>query len=464
MRLLMCAAVLLIATTTLVARQQRDSTTASTGTGSISGTVVSRDTNLPVRGSRVALTGSGLETALVVAADDEGGFKFEGLAAGTYRLWAVKAGFLTSSYGEKQPGQSLPGARVVLTAGQRVERLRIQLIRGGVISGAVIDGRGEPAIGAVVTPLRVVIRSGRQTLLPSSMQETDDRGMYRFHGLPPGDYVMAAMSFGVGLFRAMAEGGGFDGADGHVPIQLLMPMSDPGQASVSPSFHPRGSRLASAARITLGLGAEHAGIDIQMPSERGVRVSGVLRGADGSPPASDGSITVALLNREELDVESALGQLGTKLALVKAGAFELLDVPPGDYEVRVERLSFAAGAELPGAEHVRASEWASQEISVQGTNVDGVVLTLQPGLTVTIAIESDSGPLPDFNGLQLTRIAGTQRLEGFGQDPAKLENGRFVMRNVLPGQYQSHWQTRFPVGASSPSFSAIATRLISVSM
>src|SRR5262245_26100151 len=89
----------------LLSAQRRDASPASpSGTGVISGTVIVRDAGTPVKSARVALTGPALEEAKLVMAGDDGVFRFEGLAAGEYRIWAVRAGFLTSSYGEKKAG------------------------------------------------------------------------------------------------------------------------------------------------------------------------------------------------------------------------------------------------------------------------------------------------------------------------------------------------------------------------
>ncbi len=64
----------------------------SKGSGVITGTVVAGDTGLPVRGARVALTGSNLQQSIGRLSDDQGAFVFEGLGAGLYRLGAARLG------------------------------------------------------------------------------------------------------------------------------------------------------------------------------------------------------------------------------------------------------------------------------------------------------------------------------------------------------------------------------------
>ena len=415
----------LIAGVALPGQQRRDSSAAASGTSVISGTVVSRENDAPVRGARVALSGGSLEASVVVTADDDGVFRFDGLAPGAYRLWAVRAGFLTASYGEKRPGSGLPGTRIVVGAGQRVERLRLQLPRGGVISGVALDANGEPVVGAMVIALRAAIRAGRSTMLATVFQETDDRGIYRLHGLPPGEYVVASMSMGLGLFRTMQESGGFDGAPGHAPAELFM-MPDYLQMNASPTLYPGGSRFANASRITIGTGEERAGIDIRLSPERGVRVSGVVREADGSVPTGDAPIAVVLVNRDGGDFTLPGEFFGARMAIVKNGQFELANVEPGEYELKVNR---------PGADSDVA--WAVQTLTVQRTNVDGVVLTLQPGLTLTISLEMEGGPSSDIAGLILTRRSDSGEFDPHrGQYGAELKEGRFVARGLLPGNYR----------------------------
>ena len=64
----------------------------------------------------------------------------------------------------------------------------------GLISGRVVDGKGRivPAAFAICYPLN---ENNRLRLAGYRKMQTNEKGEYRFGGLPPGDYIVAAVSF-----------------------------------------------------------------------------------------------------------------------------------------------------------------------------------------------------------------------------------------------------------------------------
>src|SRR6185436_6790311 len=75
------------------------------------------------------------------------------------------------------------------------DTVRIQLVRGGVITGNVTNAAGEPVIGVSV---RASIIRDPQGQVPKTNslyfmeRQTDDRGIYRIFGLMPGTYIVSA--------------------------------------------------------------------------------------------------------------------------------------------------------------------------------------------------------------------------------------------------------------------------------
>src|SRR5262245_23581772 len=171
----------------------RDAARSATGTAVISGVVLVDDTERrPLRRVRVAITSSDRETNRAMITDDAGTFSFTGLPAGRYSLQAIKAGFVTMSFGATRPAR--PGTPIVLADGQRASGITLKMPRGAVITGTVVDQNGEPAIGVGVTALRRTIVNGAPQIGFSSTRrvETDDRGAFRLYELAAGDYVVAA--------------------------------------------------------------------------------------------------------------------------------------------------------------------------------------------------------------------------------------------------------------------------------
>ena len=130
----------------------------ASGTAVISGRVVSADAEpKPVRRARVMLNSSDREVGRTAITDDAGMFSFTALPAARYSLSAMKAGFVTVSYGEKRPGR--PGTAIPLNDAQRVAGLILRMHRGAVITGTVLGSDTEspraasPSVRCVTTSI-----------------------------------------------------------------------------------------------------------------------------------------------------------------------------------------------------------------------------------------------------------------------------------------------------------------------
>lgn len=179
------------------------------GAATLSGTVLSAATGRPLVGARVSLIwssdlstvrssgpGRGGATAAggtvtpgpwadtVAFTDESGRFAFTGLPGGRFVLEASRDQFMPASYGQRQPGR--PGKPIELLDGQSLV-VRFEMVRGSAIVGTVFDEAGEPVVQAQVRALRhLTNQNGVTRLRVVDATMTDDRGMYRFHELPPG--------------------------------------------------------------------------------------------------------------------------------------------------------------------------------------------------------------------------------------------------------------------------------------
>ena len=165
-------------------------TPLSVGTATVSGTIVVAGSGQPARRARVMLNvteGGGSRTAMT---DENGRFVFSGLGAGRYNLSVSKNGHVGVTYGQSRPGRA--GTPIQLADGEQFTA-NLQLPRGSVITGTILDEYGEPSAGIQVRVLRYVMQGGRRTLQQSGSGSTDDRGIYRVFGLQPGDYVVSAI-------------------------------------------------------------------------------------------------------------------------------------------------------------------------------------------------------------------------------------------------------------------------------
>ena len=117
----------------------------------LEGRAIISTTGEPVSGvrPRLARTAPGTDT-VKVASDADGRFSFEEMDPGSYILSASRSGgFLAEVYGAGSPGSS--GTPLTLSAGQVLTNIEFRLTPLGVISGTVVDDRGNPMPGVRVT-------------------------------------------------------------------------------------------------------------------------------------------------------------------------------------------------------------------------------------------------------------------------------------------------------------------------
>ena len=160
------------------------SSTLPAGKGAIAGTVTIAS-GQPAAGARVMLNGGGGDgpVSRTTTTDTRGQFVFEGLRAGRYNVMVQKPGYVSISYGQRRVGGA--GTQIPLTDGER-RNIEILLPKGAVITGMVLDERGEPAINANVRPMRYTLMTGGRRAQQAGGAQTDDRGIYRLHSLQPG--------------------------------------------------------------------------------------------------------------------------------------------------------------------------------------------------------------------------------------------------------------------------------------
>jgi hypothetical protein len=369
-------------TTTQTNQPARDTTQQqpTMGTGSIAGVLTLAGSGTPVRHARLMLTGNGLRPSRTAQTNDQGGFSFPSLPAGRFTLTASKPGYVDMSYGAKQPGR--PGTPIQLIDGQKLEKVNFSLPKGSVITGTVVDENGEASPGTQVRAMRYVMRTGEKTLQAAGSDTTDDRGVYRIYGQPPGDYIVSAVPRNANISdlrqTVMAEvesllqqaqaanavpggpgganngggrGGGRGGAQGLGAIGNNIAGVGRGQAYIdqanalqaqlqqqgdqtpsvayAPVYFPGTITSTAATTLTLGLGEERAGVDFQLQLVPTARIDGTLTSPTGSiPPGVQIQIAPAGQNGQPF--------AGANLNVARAGQdgkFSFTNITPGQYTI-----------------------------------------------------------------------------------------------------------------------------------
>jgi protocatechuate 3,4-dioxygenase beta subunit len=413
--------------------QPRDTTPATPATSSITGRVVTADTGKPVKRAQVRISGTGRGGRSTIT-DDQGVYTVTALSAGSYTVTASKNGFVDAVYGQRRPLQ--PGTPVQLTDNQRAGGVDLRLIRGGVITGHVLDEDGEPLMRAVVAIQRYQYLQGNRQLTPAGGDQTDDRGVYRVFGLPAGDYYVSVSVAGLGQFlgrglQQLAAGiGGFGGPGGRGGRGAGFGAVDETEASgYAPTYYPGVVSASDAGKVTVGPGQEVGGIDFQIQLVPFATVGGIVGGAD-----NNSGITVTLAP-QDTNARGPLGGTVMNGRTAPDGSFSIPNVPPGHY-VAIARSGGRQNDQRIGV----------TPVAVNGQNIGGLPISLQAEITMSgnITVESSGTPSPtDYSGFRvdapevtpLPFVGGGGPGGRGGGNGRAAANGTFSVPNLVPGKH-----------------------------
>ena len=410
--------------------------------GSITGRVVGED-GQPLASVSVRISSLNIARPLrrVTATDIKGNFSAGDLPVGAYQISATAPGLVST------PGKPLDAPYHL------GENVTITLVKGGVITGKVLDTTGQPVVGAPVSALRVRDVEGRivtESLPATGSRLTDDRGMYRIFGLPAGYYIVASGGEGESLATNIG-------------------------ARTVPTFYPSATR-DTAQTVFVHTGAEIQGIDIRHRGEWGHAVSGSIVGAALTSAISESNIVVELFHLESGALVSS-----SSVNFRLGNSFGIYGVPDGEYEITARQQI----SELPGRNTAKSLVSTPQRVIVSGKDVTGLNLPL-------VALSSIAGQVGleklAKSDCQITRrgeLAATlmvlRREESASRRRSYMnhslrstlnDEGEFVIRDLEAGHYRlipqlpsDHWYVKaMTVGAPSTKPAAVKAPMSSLAM
>jgi protocatechuate 3,4-dioxygenase beta subunit len=296
---------------------------AQAATGRLAGRVTVEGANTPIAGARVmvfpmmraAMPPTGpMAMPPQGTTDQDGRFVFNGVAPGEYRIDVQKTGFASSADPTARP------ATYTVAAGQALDNISIVLLKGAVITGKVLDQKGEPVTDAHVMALRRFTPPGAMAvpprLIPTAMQgpqQTNDIGEYRVSGLAPGEYFLAASPRGMGF-----GGPGMPSTTGN----------GGGTPTTTTTYYPGTVDQAGAQPITVAAGTEVSNIVFVLQSVPAYRVSGVVVDENGAPIAH----AMVMLMADPRSGMMFLGP-GGNAQTGDDGRFSIGDITPGTYRL-----------------------------------------------------------------------------------------------------------------------------------
>jgi hypothetical protein len=332
-----------------------------------------------------------------VRTDGDGRYRVSGLAEGAFVIRALSAAYVLSN--------SLPGVdafrQLTLDEGESRDGVDLALVRGGVITGQVIDAEGKPVIGAGVRLFPVDEKgNAKEDLDPDNWQmlQTDDRGVYRIYGLTAGRYILSA--------------GGGDSPN-------LMRLKS------QQTFYLDATDWAKAKTIEVNEGAEVTGIDIRLSAGKETYAA-AGRVVDAETGKSLPRVSVLCMQAPD---EKGGRRSGIGATADDEGRFKCADLAPRRYELSVW-------------ERMRSGEYYSEKsiFEVIDSDVSGLEVKAIRGSTISGVVVIEGAGDPEVKaklqrmsvGLQ---VAGFRDYELAGEGRAKLaSDGGFRMTGAPAGR------------------------------
>jgi hypothetical protein len=335
---------------------------------SIAGTVVKLAGSEPLTKVRVHLQSMDDRTrAISTVTNAVGRFELMGIDAGRYRLTVSRVGFVTQEYGQKTTDD--PGAVLSLRSGQELKDLLFRLIPSGVIAGRILDEDGEPLPSVNVTASREVYSEGKRTLSMGATVETNDLGEYRLFGLSPGRYFVSAV-----YPRWSRSGGGEDSGSSGLEQQGYAKM-----------YYPGATDFGNAIPTVLEGGEEIPSTDILLRKVLTYRIRGrVYNQITHKPGTGTNVLLMPKTNRREWGSEQQAS------VQKQDGSFEIPEVLPGSYLLTA--FWFDQGKIYS----------TRMPVEVGSADVEGLAVTIAPGISINGRIIWDGKPSLDKDELTVT--------------------------------------------------------------
>lgn len=376
----------------------RDNAPLAVGTATLRGRVTATDTGRPLRRVLIRASAQSAREARTVNTDQNGRWELKDLPAGSYVIQASRSGYVTAGF--DQPRMTGPGRPVTVADHETRENVDISLTPGGVIVGRIVDEFGDPVADAMVTATRLQYMGGgvRRPLMAAAPSSSNDIGEFRIYGLAPGNYYLSAMPRGV-----------------------MNPFDTPvDRVAYGQTFYPAAADMANAQRIAVRAGDNIAGIVIALTPSRSARITGRAIGADGAPLRT-GTVMMSATASPMF-----MGSNGT---IRPDGTFSLTNVPPGDYTLRTTVMGPPTQGQPP--------MFATADVSVNGADIDGVVLQPRAPVTITGRLVGDPTVLSRIDPSRVRLMAagvGPQITPGPPQPPQPLGADLSFTVQALPGQ------------------------------
>ncbi|MBA2340713.1 MAG: carboxypeptidase regulatory-like domain-containing protein, partial [Pyrinomonadaceae bacterium] len=351
----------------------------------------------------------------------------------------------------------------VTVDGINMVNVEVRAKRGAAISGRVSYADGDPAINVQIALMRKKDSRTARFLsnnIGAAMllgMRTDDRGMFRVTGLPPGDYYVSAS-------EPVVHGDAGDGQSIAVPsMGMVMGGMGAGDSLVD-TYYKDATSEKEASVIHVELGQEASDINFTLIERPTYRLRGVVRAKRGGRP-----VARARINIERKDVAPTFNPFTQESGVAQTdeqGRFSLNEIPDGTYTLTVEPPYDYGGGEGSDSEYMsgnmnmntntsRIPEGTAvvtatrpreprfvrkqQEVKVAGAEQTNIIVELAQGGSIAGTVVMENGtPLPrTANIVVKAELVGAQEpLEGSsGGDYVAPGNNQFTIESLPVGSF-----------------------------
>jgi|GEM_PF-1335227 len=341
--------------------------------------------------------------------DNDGNFQIKNVRAGAYYAMVNAPGVVSPmafvDFSKMRSGRgaeeafenAFEGFEKIVVDGINAIDVEVAARRGAAIGGRIMYDDGDPAIGVKVEILRKVkdkylpvipnFGSFISMFMGTGVYQTDDRGVFRFPGLPAGEYIVKVTEN-----TTHSESGE---KNRYNEFETIFG----GGNSLLSIFYPDVFETKLANVISVELGQEIAEINITIPSRGLFKVEGkIVSRKDKSPVKA--RVTIKREGEEELySIFNEFGSREQNAQTDDAGNWKFKELPKGDYKLVIEPIQSESESQSGEYSNSNVSTNAQknsppkpkfakkiQEIKLEDKDLTEMVIELGYGATITGAI------------------------------------------------------------------------------
>jgi protocatechuate 3,4-dioxygenase beta subunit len=344
----------------------------------------------------------------------------------------------------------------------------VPLTRGAVVTGIITDmfGRTTPDVRVSILEMRTIAAETRLTSAAvngSNSNVTDDHGVFRIWGLPPGTYVVSASPNNLPNNTTVRT---ITGTDMEWVQQQLAPGAhatpapDAGHAvAYSTVYFPGAVDAGSASTIELKAGEERSGINFSLQLVPASTIAGTVIGLDGQPVSGGANVQLGQTGKQAGGSIVLPGFNSRGMGVDRNGKFSLTGITPGAYTLTARGSSRSSappppppppfpvvggtigGVALPPPPPMSGGGtdlWASLEMNISGDDQLSLVLTLRPGMQMSGRVLFEGAAAkPDVERVRISvsPISNDGLAENIINRPVSADS-TFTFSGLTPGRYR----------------------------